>query len=336
LADALVSSRVELADRISANTGVSYMLVRSFITPLESAIRCFDHQPIIEWLRVVKRSCSTESVRKTIGAACGEALSISARMSSSGRDLDLAGMLLFIRIVERDVTRALEPRESSHERYTSSRSEVIEPVLAMVRARDEATCQHSLITGDWCRRIAEALGVRSEEVEQIVAAGVLHDIGKIATPDAILFKPGPLDESEWSVMREHAREGSEILLEIPALAEFAPIVRAHHERVDGLGYPDGLRGDEIPFSARVVAVADAYHAMTSDRPYRSALTAGEAISCLQRGRGSQWDAQIVDVMVQLAIEHRNIASDADLCSVDRSADSARPLITLEEERARGA
>ncbi len=288
------------------------MLVRSFVTSLERSMREYDHAPIIDWLRVVKRSYPASIVGAAIRAACEDAIGVGERMSRAGEDVDLANVIVFLNIVERDIARTLEAREPGNARFAAPSHDIIEPVLAMLRARDEATCQHSLLTGDWCRRIAERLGLPSAETDRLVAAGVLHDIGKIATPDAILFKPGPLDASEWVVMREHAPDGGDILLDIPSLAEFAPIVRAHHERIDGTGYPDGLRGDEIPFSARIVAVADAYHAMTSDRPYRKALTVGETIARLREGQGTQWDTDIVDVMVGLAIESRNLASDADL------------------------
>src|SRR5947209_12367158 len=99
----------------------------------------------------------------------------------------------------------------------------------MLKARDEATCAHSHATGAWCRRLAEAMGLSAATTDVVVKAGVLHDIGKIATPDAILFKAGPLDAAEWAVMQKHAEFGADILAELPALALYAPIVRAHHE-----------------------------------------------------------------------------------------------------------
>jgi HD-GYP domain-containing protein (c-di-GMP phosphodiesterase class II) len=185
-------------------------------------------------------------------------------------------------------------------------------MLVLLRARDEATCTHSRVTGVWCRRIVDALGLDSVIAERTVIGGILHDIGKIATPDAVLFKPGPLDDEEWAIMREHALHGADVLAEIPALAGYAPIVRAHHERTDGRGYPYGLGGDEIPLEARIVAVADAFHAMTSSRPYRAALSVGEAVEVLRSGRGQQWDASLVDVMTAIALELRAQASDADL------------------------
>jgi HD-GYP domain-containing protein (c-di-GMP phosphodiesterase class II) len=143
------------------------------------------------------------------------------------------------------------------------------------------------------------MGLSKEQSEFIELCAVLHDIGKISTPEAILFKTSSLTAQEWEIMREHSAAGQRILNQIPSLARCASIVRAHHERWDGLGYPDGLAGETIPFEARVVAVADAFHAMISDRPYRKAIAPRRALEILQSGRGTQWDPLIVDAMLGL-------------------------------------
>jgi putative nucleotidyltransferase with HDIG domain len=143
--------------------------------------------------------------------------------------------------------------------------------------------------------------------DTVVKAAILHDIGKIGTPDEILFKAGPLDEREWVTMREHADFGAEILTELPALAQYAGIVRAHHERWDGTGYPNGLRGEEIPFEARVVAVADAFHAMISRRPYRDAISQRDAMEILRAGAGTQWDPVVTAAMLDVLDAPRNAA-----------------------------
>src|SRR6476469_6175125 len=114
------------------------------------------------------------------------------------------------------------------------------------------------------------MGLSPERVEFVEQCSILHDIGKVETPSSILLNTGSLSDEEWSVMREHVAAGARILTSIPSLARCAPIVRAHHERFDGAGYPDGLAGEQIPLEARIVAVADAFHAMISDRPYRPA------------------------------------------------------------------
>jgi two-component system cell cycle response regulator len=141
---------------------------------------------------------------------------------------------------------------------------------------------------------AEALGLSPDEVEAVRHASELHDVGKVAIPDAILGKPGPLTDEEWTFVRRHTVIGERIILAAPALARVARLVRASHERWDGTGYPDGLQGEAIPLGARIVAVADAFAAMLAGRPYRMARTPDEALDELRRAAGTQFDPVVVD------------------------------------------
>jgi putative nucleotidyltransferase with HDIG domain len=174
--------------------------------------------------------------------------------------------------------------------------ELVTSLLASLEARDAATCEHSRAVGIWSERVARTMGLTDEARRLVSLAGTLHDIGKLATPKTILLKPGPLDEDEWSVMRDHSAAGARILEQVPSLRACVPIVRSHHERIDGLGYPDGLAGSDIPLASRIVAVADAFHAMISNRPYRGALPAPEALAQLEEGKGIRWDSLVVEVM----------------------------------------
>ncbi len=142
--------------------------------------------------------------------------------------------------------------------------------------------------------IGERLGLLPEELEDLRQAAELHDMGKVAIPDAILDKPGPLDDDEWEFMRRHTIIGERILQAAPALERVATIVRSTHERMDGKGYPDGLAGDAIPLAARIVLVCDAFEAMTADRSYRKAMSAEVAIEELERCAGAQFDPRVVD------------------------------------------
>jgi HD-GYP domain-containing protein (c-di-GMP phosphodiesterase class II) len=142
-------------------------------------------------------------------------------------------------------------------------------------------------------RVARHLGLAEEAVADVRAAAELHDVGKLAVPDAILDKPGPLNDEEWAFMRRHTIVGERILLAAPALAAVAPLVRASHERWDGGGYPDGLVGERIPLGARIVSLCDAFDAMVTDRPYRRGLPVQEALAEIERCSGSQFDPDVV-------------------------------------------
>jgi HD-GYP domain-containing protein (c-di-GMP phosphodiesterase class II) len=128
---------------------------------------------------------------------------------------------------------------------------------------------------------------------------MLHDVGKIGIPDAILSKPGPLDAAEWTIIRRHPELGVDILRKIPTLRQEADVVAAHHERIDGTGYPRGLKGKEIPMEARIVAVADTYDVLVSDRPYRKARTREESIKILREESGTRLDGDVVDALFRV-------------------------------------
>jgi two-component system, cell cycle response regulator len=146
---------------------------------------------------------------------------------------------------------------------------------------------------------AEGLGLPADEVERVELAARLHDVGKVAIPDAILSKAGPLDVDEWAVMRTHAEIGQRIVAAAPSLAHIAKLVRSHHERYDGFGYPDRLAGDDIPIGASIIAVCAAFVAMMKHRPFSDAITVSEALAEVRRCSGSQFDPEVVDVFCEL-------------------------------------
>lgn len=175
-------------------------------------------------------------------------------------------------------------------------------IIALARAieaKDSSTEAHTERVGLHARRLGEAAGIDGAMLDDVHFGAVIHDIGKIGIPDAILLKPGALTEAERELMRQHVAIGEEIARPLRSAATLLPIIRHHHERVDGRGYPDGLAGEAIPLGARVVAVCDAFDAMTSARPYRPALSVEAAVDALRAGAGSQWDARLVELFVQL-------------------------------------
>ena len=165
--------------------------------------------------------------------------------------------------------------------------------------RDPYTAGHSRRVAAYSRLLARDLGLSENDALQIEHAALLHDIGKVGVPDAVLFKSGPLDDEERLLIRGHPVIGASLLADIPSMCDIYPCILHHHERFDGRGYPDGLAGADIPFGARIIAVADAFDAMTTDRPYRSGLGAETAIGELRRGEGKQFDTRCVTAFVLL-------------------------------------
>jgi diguanylate cyclase (GGDEF)-like protein len=173
---------------------------------------------------------------------------------------------------------------------------VSEVLLRALSERDQSLGGHSDNVSDLARQTAIDLGISGETLRSIELAGRLHDVGKMAISDSILIKPGPLDKEEWQQMRCHTLIGERILAGTPSMAEAATLVRSSHERFDGRGYPDGLAGDQIPLGARIIFACDALDAMTSDRAYRSALPAPEALQELTRNAGTQFDPVVITAL----------------------------------------
>jgi diguanylate cyclase (GGDEF)-like protein len=173
---------------------------------------------------------------------------------------------------------------------------MVEALAALVEARDQYTGEHTDGVAHLATQIALSLGLSSTEARMIGMVGKLHDVGKVAIPDAVLQKPGPLNEDEWALMRTHPIVGSDVVSRIPSLRAVAPGIRGHHERWDGSGYPDGLAATDIPLGARIVAAADAYSAMVTDRPYRKACSPELALQELLRCAGTQFDPEVIEAL----------------------------------------
>jgi two-component system cell cycle response regulator len=209
----------------------------------------------------------------------------------------------------RDAPTAL--RRADHRMYASKASRRTsarrqsQAVLAQVLAEaDPALGDHLRDVGELALSVARAIGMDGEAIDEVARAAELHDVGKVAVPDEILHKAGPLDQAEWRFLREHTIIGERILAAAPALAPVGHIVRSTHERWDGAGYPDALCGEAIPLGARVIAVCDAYDAMTSDRPYRRAMPADQALDELRRCAGTQFDATVVEGLERTLLSPR--------------------------------
>ena len=185
-----------------------------------------------------------------------------------------------------------------------------------VDIRDGGTAAHCQNVGRYAAALGRELGLPEDVIERLRTAGVLHDLGKIGVSDSVLRKPGPLDESEWEEMRKHPELGAHIL-DGPELTDMRSWVLGHHERYDGKGYPYGLGPDEVALEARILAVADAFEAMTADRVYRSAMPVEEACARLRAGAGTQWDPKIVEAMLTLVQKRELLVSTSIWASQDR-------------------
>jgi diguanylate cyclase (GGDEF)-like protein len=221
-----------------------------------------------------------------IGASCG-VVAIPTEASTATHALQLADQRMY---AAKRGSRA------------SSRRETRDVLLQVLREREPELHTHLRGVASLAVAAARALAFTAEQLDEVARAAELHDIGKLAIPDEILHKPGPLDAGEWALMREHTIIGDRILAAAPAMRPVAAIVRASHERWDGGGYPDGLRGEQIPLGARLVSACDAFHAMTSDRPYKRTLDSDAALAELRRCAGTQFDPTIVEVLERVVRE----------------------------------
>jgi HD-GYP domain-containing protein (c-di-GMP phosphodiesterase class II) len=199
------------------------------------------------------------------------------------------------RVRRRELEHALE---SAREMYIAT----MKSLAHVVEAKDPTTRGHLDRTAHYGLALARKVDPELAERPEVAYGFFLHDIGKVGIPESILCKAGPLTDLEWIVMRSHPNQGARIVEPIPFMGEAVEIVRTHHERFDGGGYPLGLRGEEIPLAARIFAIADSFDAMTSDRPYRSALSSEEAVAEICAGSGTQFDPTCVEAFRVLAVE----------------------------------
>ncbi|RME89853.1 MAG: HD domain-containing protein, partial [Anaerolineae bacterium] len=201
-----------------------------------------------------------------------------------------------------DGAQLLDHLQRSHQELTMAYDTTLLGWSRALELRDKETKGHTLRVADLTIRLAQALGVPSEDLTHIRRGVLLHDVGKMGVPDHILHKPGPLTEEEWDIMRRHVQYAYEWLKDIPFLKPALEIPYCHHERWDGSGYPRGLQGEQIPLSARIFAVVDVYDALLSDRPYRKAWPREKVLRYLKEQAGKQFDPYIVEVFLKLIEE----------------------------------
>jgi two-component system, cell cycle response regulator len=242
--------------------------------------RIADDRPLLEDCR---QALSEQGEGFRVGASCG-AVTIPDEAPDATSALQLADQRMY---AAKDESRA------------SNRRQMRDMLLQVLREREPELHLHLRGVAELATAVGRRLQLSAEQLDELARAAELHDVGKIAIPDEILHKPGPLDASEWALMRQHTIIGDRILAAAPSMRPVAALVRATHERWDGAGYPDGLAGEQIPLGARIVAVCDAFNAMTSPRPYQRERGGTAALAELRRCAGSQFDPVVVDVFEAL-------------------------------------
>jgi diguanylate cyclase (GGDEF)-like protein len=225
-------------------------------------------------------------------------------------------------------------------RSSSARSQTHDVLVGILREGDPSLSDHLHDVARLAVAVGRELGFEAEDLDVLGRAAELHDVGKVAIPDRILHKPGPLDPAEWDLMRSHTTIGQRILAAAPAMGPVAELVRSSHERWDGEGYPDGLAGEQIPLGSRVIFVCDAFEAMTTERSYRRAVTDEEALRELRAAAGSQFDPHVVEIFadtVYPAMLARDLAAPVDGGSAERfAAPAVASSERLRRPRARSA
>jgi len=223
------------------------------------------------------------------GALCG--------LSHAPRELS-ARQVELMRFLAELVAELLDQEEREvRRRRVELETSGVYALVAALEARDHYTGEHSHTVVRLATAVAQRLALAEDQVLEAEQVAILHDVGKVGIPDQVLQKPGPLTDDEWELMRQHPAVGERIVASTESLAHLAPAIRAEHERYDGAGYPDGLRGEEIPLASRITLACDAYHAMTSDRPYRAALSVTQARTELQANARTQFDPQVVEALL---------------------------------------
>ena len=253
-----------------------------------------DWELAIEAMRTGAIDCLTRPVQRQQVAACVE--------RALGRQQQEAEGKLFQRLLEETIEERSEHLHRALLQVERSERSTLETLVLALDSRERMTHLHSLRVQAYTVLLAEACGYSGAGMPELAFGALLHDIGKLVIPDSILLKPGALEPEEMRIMQQHTTRGYQILCRIPHLRQSALIALCHHERVDGKGYPLGLRGEEIPIEARIFAVADTLDVILSGSPYCPARSMAEARAELQRCAGTQFDKDVVEVLLQTADE----------------------------------
>jgi diguanylate cyclase (GGDEF)-like protein/PAS domain S-box-containing protein len=277
---------------------------------ISNAVSEVSNQPELARLEITKQARIGSYVGVPVKLANGHPWGTLCTVSHDpGEGLDERHLELMHSLARLIATQIEQDQYQAVGRRSHAELAGIQALLSALTARDQYTGAHSHTVVKLATCVALRLGLNDEQVQEVEQVALLHDIGKVGIPDSVLQKRGPLSKQDWQLMFQHPAIGARILAGTRTLAHLAPAVKAEHERFDGNGYPDGLAGQEIPLASRITFACDAYHAMTSDRPYRKALSPDIARAQLREGAGSQFDPQVVEAL---------------LAAIDRDTDTDGP------------
>jgi putative nucleotidyltransferase with HDIG domain len=301
----LTARRRDLIERIVRSTSTGNrtlkldLLASRFVEQFAATVESGDAGEVARWFAGDARlSAQNEQLRGIVSAGCR---AVVALVESSGALPETVRRELYEarRKIEHAAGTSSPIACAELPSPSSEKDRAIAEIVAGLERSDRETVEHSRAVAAWCARLCRTLGLSDDQTEFVTECGLLHDIGKTATPHGLLYKPGRLTEEEWSVIRSHPAIAAQMLEHVPALRHYTQHVRAHRERMDSRGYPDGLAGADIPIAARIVAVADAFHAMVTEHPYRGAMTPNAALAELVRCRAQQFDADVVEAMLKI-------------------------------------
>ncbi len=297
---ALTEARAEIVSSMVAaipaneRTLIVHLLARSFVDAYAGALSEQRPQHVVAW---VDKMCDTHaeslSVARLFDSACD---SMDDFFAANRFDEAYRAPIRALHGSLRDVVRKPRKAIGHAPAQINEIDAAINRAVARLDRADPLTAEHSRAVGAWCARIARRLTLSDHEITHVARCGLIHDIGKSATPPDILNAPRQLTEDEWAIMRDHTRTGDLLASADPHLGVFRAPIRGHHERLDGRGYPDNLSGDRIPLHVRIVTVADSFNAMIGRRPYRPPMRPAVALEQLDRNAGTQFDPEVVAAM----------------------------------------
>ncbi|MCW3004841.1 MAG: hypothetical protein JWQ20_4139 [Conexibacter sp.] len=304
LAGALMVRVLGLTDASDVNFALGVFAVFAVTNALNffmvAAPRCITHE--VRFRDQVRNMFVPMLPSEALAGALAVAIAVTYELVGFAPLIALVGVLFLFQVLTRELLVSQERAEQLEARSTQLASLQVGVLAALVQTlslRDRMTARHSAAVARYARAIAEEIGCDAAEQELVHTAGLLHDIGKFAFPDRILLANRKLDEDDWKIVRTHPYQGARLVRRINGYGPVAEIILAHHERIDGRGYPRGLTGGQIPLLSRMISIADTYDVMTARDSYRDPVSQVEAIAELRRVSGAQLDGELVEAFVRI-------------------------------------